>query len=560
MLGQDDANPEERVDDPRSYGNKTVGQRLVVIAAGVIMNLIFACLMFIILFRFTGVNFQRPEVGKVIVNKPAAVAGVLPGDKILAVNGKKVEDFGEVLQYVALAPGGEDISLRIQRPGIDKPFDLAIRPRTDGEIGIPQIGIRGPFTFTVSVPGDYKGAQGLEEGDVIVGLEYDKQIYTYDKFYEFEAAVRSRRAKPTNIIATRDGQTLPRIMLRPRLAAGSHIMGLLTPTRIVFVDANSPAQKAGIKPGDVIRSLDGYVWPSCKAVTKLCGLAGKEQKEISVSVLRAGETIELRAKTQKRTRKQGSLGIIVEADYQNLYVSNVYPEIHENDDKFQALSLPSHERIDVPAEAKLLKLNGEPLANWSDLIDKLEACAGSKAKLVYSLDGKTESVSLSIPSAESPIWHGQWQFTIGLATDLDEWEVKTDSLVGAAYIGLHKTWFWLRGTYVTLTRLVQGSVKTKALSGPIGIAQLGIQVAHKGGPAYFFYFMGIIGVNLAIINFLPIPVLDGGHALFLLVEKVKGSPVSVRVQTVATTISMGLIGVFFLLITYQDIMRWVGIS
>ncbi len=556
MLGQDDSNPGERVDDPRSYGNKTVGQRLVVIAAGVIMNLIFACLMFIILFRFVGVEFQRAEVGAVGIDSPAEVAGVLPGDTILAVNGKKVEDFGEVIQYVALAPGGEDISLTIRRVDRETPFDLAIRPETDGKMGILHIGIAGPFGFRVAEPRDYKGAQGLEEGDVIVGLEYDKQIHTYDKFYEFEAAVRARRAKPTNIIATRKGKKLDPIMLRPRLAAGSHIMGLLTPARIVSVTDKSVAQKAGIKPGDIIRSLDGYAWPDTRAVAKICQRASKEHKEIPISVLRAGETIELRASI----RKGYPLGIGIEPDYHNLYVANDYRELYGKEDKFQTLDLPDDLKIDVPAEAKLSRINGEPLADWSDLIDKLEARAGSKAKLAYALDDKTESVSFQIPTSESSIWREQWQFAINLHTAPDKWKVKTDSLTGATYIGLHKTWFWLRGTYLTLTRLMQGSVKTTALSGPVGIANIGMKMARDRGPAYFFYFMAIIGVNLAIINFLPIPVLDGGHALFLLVEKVKGSPVSVRVQTVATTLSMGLIGVFFLLITYQDIMRWVGIG
>ena len=69
--------------------------------------------------------------------------------------------------------------------------------------------------------------------------------------------------------------------------------------------------------------------------------------------------------------------------------------------------------------------------------------------------------------------------------------------------------------------------------------------------------MAIIGVNLAIVNFLPIPVMDGGHALFLLLEKVKGSPVSLRVQSVATAVGLAAIAALFLLLTYQDIMSWI---
>ena len=551
MLGQDDLHPGDRPDDERSLCNKSIGQRLLVFSAGVVMNLIAALVMFIILFRFTGVSFQRPEVGYVMPGGPGEIAGIQPGDTILVVNGKSVRDFGELRLRIALAPGGQDISMRIQRPDQEEPLDLAVRPITDSKVGVPEIGIHGPASLTVALPGDYSA---LKDGDKIVGLEYDEQIHPYDKFYKLEAAIHARRAKPTNIIAERNGQRLPAIMIRPRLAAGSHIMGLLSPTRIGSIEPDSPAQQAGLMPGDIIVSLDGYLWPNVSAVVKLCKLAAKQQKEILISVLRAGETIELTAKASKRRL----LGIGIEPGYQNLYVANDYPELYEPKDNYKGLDLPAEQRIDVPAGAKLLTLNGQRLANWSDFIDKLDSYAGSNAKLKYSLDGKTKTISFGIPSLQSPMWRQHWRFAANFATYPDEMKVKADSLPGAAYIGLHKTWFWLQSVYLTLTRVVQGSVKTAALSGPVGIFNLGIQVAQQRGPAHFFYLMAIIGVNLAIINFLPIPVLDGGHALFLLFEKIKGSPVSVRVQTIATTVGLSLIGAFFLFVTYQDIVRWLG--
>ena len=551
MLGQDDLNPGDRTDDERSLCNKTIGQRLLVFSAGVTMNLIAALVMFIILFRFTGVSFQRSEVGYVRPGGPAEVAGILPGDAILTVNGKAVRDFGELRLRIALAPGEEDISMRIKRPGREHPFDLAIQPESNSKAGVPEIGISGPATLTVADPGDYTE---LRDGDAIVGLEYDGRIYTYDKYYKLDDAINARRAKPTNIIAERDSQRLAPIMILPRLLGGSHVMGLLTPTRIGLVSDDSPAELAGLIPGDIIVSLDGHIWPDMSAVFKLCRLASREPKEVPISVLRAGKTIELIVKTHKKR----PLGIEIEPDYQHLYVANDYPELYEAKDNYKGLKLPAEQRIDAPAGAKLLKLNGKRLANWSDFIDKLEGLAGSKAKLKYSLGGKNDIILFSVPSLESPMWKQQWRFAANFSPYPDEMKVKADSLPGAAYIGLHKTWFWLQSVYLTLTRVVQGSVKTTALSGPVGIFNLGITVAKQRGPAHFFYLMAIIGVNLAIVNFLPIPVLDGGHALFLLFEKIKGSPVSVRVQTIATTVGLSLIGVFFLFVTYRDVVRWLG--
>ena len=91
-------------------------------------------------------------------------------------------------------------------------------------------------------------------------------------------------------------------------------MGLLTPTRISSIVDDSPAQQAGLMPGDVIVSLDGHLWPDVSAVFKICALAAKEEKEIPISVLRAGKTIELTVKA----RKGRLLGIGPEPDYQNL--------------------------------------------------------------------------------------------------------------------------------------------------------------------------------------------------------------------------------------------------
>ncbi len=105
-----------------------------------------------------------------------------------------------------------------------------------------------------------------------------------------------------------------------------------------------------------------------------------------------------------------------------------------------------------------------------------------------------------------------------------------------------------------LTRLFQGTVPVKELRGPIGIAHIGTKVAKQGW-SYLMFFLGLISVNLAVVNFLPIPITDGGLMLFLIVEKVKGSPVSPRVQTAAFFIGLALIGSVFLITLFHDTTR-----
>ena len=559
MLGQDDLHPEKRVDDERSFCNKSVGQRFLVIASGVVMNLICAAIMFIILFRFTGVVFQRAEVGDVLAGSPAELAGVLPGDRILAVDGKEVRDFGELTLRIALSHPDRDISLRIQRSSRNGPFEVPVQTEIEEQTGIPYIGIVGPASLIIDKPGDYTGPEGLEMGDQIIALQYDGQRHLCQKYYQFDEIIRSRRAKPTSIIAVRDGVELPPIMIRAHLAAGSHVMGLSAPSSIKLVQKDTPAEQAGLKPGDVIASFDGYAWPDSRAVLRIAQLSAEEGRDVTITVLRADRRIEIPVRLSEAKDTDAPLGIALDSDQQDLYVADSHSELYEKQ-KFPPPDLPGDEELDVPAGAKLLAVDGEPLANWSDLIDKLEARAGSRATLSYSIDGKEDRLAFAVPAADSPVWRQHWRFYVHLLPEPEETRVKSDSLTGAVYIGMHKTWFWLQGVYLTLTRVAQGTIETKALSGPVGIFNLGIQVAMTKGPAHFFYLMAIIGVNLAIVNFLPIPVLDGGHGLFLLIEKLKGSPVSVRVQTIASTVGLGLVGLFLLLVTYNDFLRLLGLN
>ena len=97
----------------------------------------------------------------------------------------------------------------------------------------------------------------------------------------------------------------------------------------------------------------------------------------------------------------------------------------------------------------------------------------------------------------------------------------------------------------------------KTLGGPIFIAQAAGQTAQQGISALLF-FTALLSVNLAILNLLPIPVLDGGHLLFLAIEKIRRRPLSVKQRTVMQQVGMGFLLVLILFITYNDIFRLLG--
>ena len=111
--------------------------------------------------------------------------------------------------------------------------------------------------------------------------------------------------------------------------------------------------------------------------------------------------------------------------------------------------------------------------------------------------------------------------------------------------------------YVTLQRMFGGSVSASNLMGPLGIVNAGTKFAFKGKD-WLIWFLAMISANLAVVNFLPIPIVDGGLFLFLIIEKIQGRPLSRRTQEYAQVFGLLLILGVFVMVTFNDISRMFG--
>ena len=132
---------------------------------------------------------------------------------------------------------------------------------------------------------------------------------------------------------------------------------------------------------------------------------------------------------------------------------------------------------------------------------------------------------------------------------------KTSNPLIAAGWGVTETRDMLLQFYVTLHRLASGSLSASNLMGPVGIVSVGSQFAIRGMDS-LIWFLAMISANLAVVNFLPIPIMDGGHFVFLLVEKVRGKPLAPNSQVVVQYIGLAIILSIFVFVTYQDIARF----
>ena len=132
--------------------------------------------------------------------------------------------------------------------------------------------------------------------------------------------------------------------------------------------------------------------------------------------------------------------------------------------------------------------------------------------------------------------------------------VQATSFGHALQLGTAQSLDLVKQIYLTLKRMLTGDVGAKNLGGIIRISQVGYQAAKRGLP-WFFFLLAMLSVNLAFINLLPVPVLDGGYLLFLLIEKVKGSPVNARVLGYSQVLGLVFVLLLVLLVTFNDIVQ-----
>ena len=124
----------------------------------------------------------------------------------------------------------------------------------------------------------------------------------------------------------------------------------------------------------------------------------------------------------------------------------------------------------------------------------------------------------------------------------------------ALTMGVNVTGYQVWQVYRFLSKLLDRSVSTRNVAGPVGILNMAVQQA-KAGTVELMFFLAFLSVNLAVINFLPMPVMDGGLMVFLIIEKIKGKPLSLKVQMVSTMVGVAAIVLIFLYVTIQDIGR-----
>ena len=316
------------------------------------------------------------------------------------------------------------------------------------------------------------------------------------------------------------------------------------------ITANSIAASAQIAPGMELKAVDGIETPDWDAVRlQLVDKIGDEQTTVSVAPFgsdsRQQKTLDLRnwAFEPDKQDPVASLGI----QPRGAQIESVLAEV-------QSGSAAS--KAGLQAGDRIVKVDGQAITQWMTFVTLVRDNPGTPLALEIEREGTPLSLTL-IPDTKPG--SGKDEGFAGVVPKViplpDEYKtVRQYGPFDAVVEATGKTWQLMKLTVSMLGKLITGDVKLNNLSGPISIAQ-GAGMSAEFGLIYYLMFLALISVNLGIINLFPLPVLDGGHLLFLAIEKLKGGPVSERVQDFSYRIGSILLVLLMGLALFNDFSR-----
>ena len=320
------------------------------------------------------------------------------------------------------------------------------------------------------------------------------------------------------------------------------VVGEITP--------NSIAAQAQIQPGTELKAVDGIETPDWDAVRlQLVSKIGDEHTTLSVAQFgsnqRQDKTLDLRhwAFEPDKEDPVSSLGMRPRG-----------PQIEPVLSEVQVNSAAS--KAGLQAGDRIVKVNGQSLTQWMTFVTLVRDNPDTPLALDIERQGSSLSLTLTPDSKQV---NGKAEGFAGVVPKViplpDEYKtVRQYGPFSAILEASDKTWQLMKLTVSMLGKLITGDVKLNNLSGPISIAQ-GAGMSAEFGIIYYLMFLALISVNLGIINLFPLPVLDGGHLLFLAIEKLKGGPVSERVQDFSYRIGSILLVLLMGLALFNDFSR-----
>lgn len=407
--------------------------------------------------------------------------------------------------------------------------------------------------------------QGLVSGDRMASIDGEEILY----WWQLKRVISNSPGVPLAVEVDRPGLAeRVALTLTPEKVHRVLIPGILeedvgrvgiTPDYIrssIAVIPESAAWQAGLRSGDLITAVDGLPISSYDQLIARLEIAG--DREVSLTYRRIAFADGEASGVESLWRKtSGAVTIKASGAAPFRGVASLDCAVRKVMD-----NSPAKEIGLAPGDI-LLSLDGQPCRLFGFVISKLRAAPDAPHRLVYSHGAEIRTAErsrwMAVPPSTKP---GETQLrspVFGLATwmglseqpdfvDNDHvWAYATTHALDATH---HAMWMNVE----SVLGLLRGAVPMRELSGPIGIAKLASEAKDRGW-AVFFGLMVYLSISLGLLNLLPIPVLDGGHIMFLAIEAVQRRPVSLRTRQIATYIGLAFIIFLMVLVMKFDLER-----
>ncbi len=306
------------------------------------------------------------------------------------------------------------------------------------------------------------------------------------------------------------------------------------PPRVGVVQEGSPAEEAGIQPGDRVLSVGDEELDSFRDLIIAESL--NPEQTLVYRVERGGSILEIPVTLEKASKGEpvGQSGVGPPPPLAK--VGEVIP------------GSPAEE-TGLERGDTIVSVDGNDIKTWPELQEAVNNGEGQALDMVVLRDG--EQLKFSI----TPRYHEDHdRYLIGITYFLDTETVRY-GLFGAMVEGSRDCVYYFTLTYKVLWKLVSGQLGLKTLQGPVGIGAITSQAAHAGFTAVIG-LMVLITINLGILNLLPFPPLDGGHILFTVLEGVMGREIKMKYKEWVFRAGMVLLLTLMMLVTFNDILRY----
>jgi len=303
--------------------------------------------------------------------------------------------------------------------------------------------------------------------------------------------------------------------------------------RVGALEPDSPAEKAGLQPGDLITRIDGATNPNWEDLSSKVMMSASQP--LALEVIRGGQRVDLTITPKPDGREQ--MGYVGIAPYEPAMIAKVAP------------GLPAAQAGLLPGD-EIVGYNGTRCYSYPWIFEALQLGKGNEVDLMIARQGKEFHVRLK-PVYTAGAAGKLWRIGVEFPNDLVVRHLPLERAFAASVdLAVRNSLL----TFDVLRKILTRRMSAKSLSGPIGIAQVSGE-AYRHGLVDLLMIMSVISLQLGIFNLLPIPILDGGAILLLLIESVMRRDLSLAFKERFVQVGMAFLLFLAVFVVYNDIMK-----